>query len=189
MIGDRALARHPAAATQALPARPGRVLLLSPSSGLGGGIERYLDGVQQALLARGAVCQRLDLSRPGLAGHAGLLARGRAALPSGRGPARLILGHRALLPVGAMLARDPSVLGMSVLVHGSEVWSPQSWPRVRMERWLMRRPGVRMVAVSGFTAGTLIYRQPAVVLAPALPPRWFGILAAAFYLWPLAWAA
>jgi phosphatidylinositol alpha-1,6-mannosyltransferase len=179
VIGDRALARHPAAATQALPARPGRVLLLAPSSGLGGGIERYLDGVQQALLARGAVCQRLDLSRPGLAGHAGLLARGRAALRSGSGPARLILGHRALLPVAAMLARDPSVLGMSVLVHGSEVWSPPSWPRARVERWLMRRPGVRMVAVSGFTAGTLIYRQPAAVLAPALPSRWFEILATA----------
>jgi phosphatidyl-myo-inositol dimannoside synthase len=179
VIGDRAPARDRAAVTLAKPVRPGRVLLLAPSSGLGGGIERYLDGVQQALLAGGAACQRLDLTRPGLAGHAALLARGRAALTSGNGPARLIVGHRCLLPVAAMLARDPSVRGVSVLVHGSEVWSRRSQPRARVERWLMRRPGIRVVAVSGFTAGTLIHGQPAAVLPPALSPHWFESLATA----------
>jgi phosphatidyl-myo-inositol dimannoside synthase len=179
VIGDRAPARHRAVAALAKPARPGRVLLLAPSSGLGGGIERYLDGVQQALLAGGAACQRLDLTRPGLAGQAGLLVRGRAALRSGSGPARLIVGHRCLLPVAAMLARDRAVRGVSVLAHGSEVWSGRSAPWARVERWLMRRPGIRVVAVSGFTAGTLIHGRPAVVLPPALPSRWFGTLAAA----------
>jgi phosphatidylinositol alpha-1,6-mannosyltransferase len=179
MIGDRALACHPAAAGPAAPPRPGRVLLLAPSCGLGGGIERYLDGIQQALLARDTACQRLNLTRPGPAGQAALLARGRAALRSGGGPARLIVGHRGLLPVAALLARDPSVLGISVLVHGIEAWSRRSRVRARVERWLMRRPCVRVVAVSGFTAGTLIHGAPAAVLAPALPRHWFGTLATA----------
>lgn len=179
MIGDRARARHLTTAVPATPPRPRRVLLLAPSSGLGGGIERYLDGVQQALLARGRACQRLDLTRPGLAGQAALLARGSAALRSGNGPARLIVGHRGLLPVAAVLATDPSVLGISVLVHGIEAWSCRPWARARAERWLMRRPGVRVVAVSGFTAGALIHGVPAAVLAPALPPHWFEALVAA----------
>ena len=42
-----------------------RVLLLSPSRGLGGGIERYVATLEWAFAAEGVECQRLDLSGPG----------------------------------------------------------------------------------------------------------------------------
>jgi hypothetical protein len=42
-----------------------RVLLLSPSQGLGGGIERYVQTLEWAFAAEGVACQRLDLSGSG----------------------------------------------------------------------------------------------------------------------------
>ena len=84
----------------------GRVLLLSPSRGLGGGIERYVETVEWAFAAEGVKCQRLDLSGPGARGHARLLAHARSILRADPEPARLIVAHRALLPVAALLARD-----------------------------------------------------------------------------------
>src|SRR2546430_550894 len=104
----------------------GPVLLLAPSRGLGGGIERYVRTVQSALDDLGVPCQRLDLARPGPAGHRGLLAEAAAALPATGKPARLILGHRALLPVAALLARVRAVSGTSVICHGSDVWGSRA---------------------------------------------------------------
>ena len=43
----------------------------------------------------------------------------------------------------------------------------------------MRRRGVRLVAVSSYTAGALIARGPATILPPGLSGRWFGTLVAA----------
>ena len=131
----------------------GRVLLLSPSHGLGGGIERYVETVEWAFAAEGIECQRLDLSGPGARAHARLLAQGRAILRADSEPARLIVAHRALLPAAALLARDPAACGMSLLCHGSEMWGSRWRPRRSLERRLMRGAGVRVVAVSNFTAG------------------------------------
>ena len=58
----------------------GRVLLLSPSRGLGGGIERYVATVEWAFAAEGVECRRLDLSGSGARAHVRLLAQGRAIL-------------------------------------------------------------------------------------------------------------
>ena len=99
----------------------GGVLLLSPSRGLGGGIERYVTTLEWAFAAEGVPCQRLDLDRAGARAHARLLARGRAILRAGTEPARLVVAHRALLPVATLLARDPAAHGMSVVCHGSEM--------------------------------------------------------------------
>jgi len=52
-----------------------RVLLLSPSGGLGGGIERYVETLQWAFGEQGVACARADLEQPGLAGHWRLLRR------------------------------------------------------------------------------------------------------------------
>ena len=68
------------------PGMKDRVLLLSPSRGLGGGIERYLATLEWAFDAEGVESQRLDLSGPGARAHARLLARGRAVLRAGFGP-------------------------------------------------------------------------------------------------------
>ena len=99
-----------------------RVLLLSPSRGLGGGIERYVATLEWAFAAEGVECQRLDLSGSGARAHARLLAQGRAILRADSEPARLVVAHRALLPVAALLARDSAVCGVSVVCHGSEMW-------------------------------------------------------------------
>lgn len=157
----------------------GPVLLLAPSRGLGGGIERYVQTVQSALADLGVACQRLDLARPGPAGHRGLLAEAAAALPATGKPVRVILGHRGLLPVAALLARIRAVNGTSVICHGSDVWGPRARPRWKLENWLMHRRGVRIVAVSSFTAGALFPGGQAAVLPPGLSREWFGELVSA----------
>ncbi len=56
--------RHPAASANP-PGRAVKALLLAPSRGLGGGIERYVQAVQAAFTNQGVVHTRLDLARPG----------------------------------------------------------------------------------------------------------------------------
>jgi phosphatidyl-myo-inositol dimannoside synthase len=156
-----------------------RVLLLSPSRGLGGGIERYVQTLEWALAAEGVDCQRLDLTEPGARAHARLLAAGRVMLRAGSQPARLVVAHRALLPVAALLARDPAARGVSVVCHGCEVWESRWRPRGSLERWLMRRGTVRVVAVSNFTAGAILGDGRATVLPPGLSRTWFDTLTSA----------
>ena len=157
----------------------GRVLLLSPSRGLGGGIERYVATVEWAFAAEGIECRRLDLSGSGVRAHARLLAQGRVILRAEREPARLVVAHRTLLPVAALLARDSAVCGMSVVCYGTDVWGSRWRPRRKLERRLMRGAGVRVVACSNFTAGALMRDCRATVLRPALSREWFDTLAAA----------
>jgi glycosyltransferase involved in cell wall biosynthesis len=156
-----------------------RVLLLSPSNGLGGGIERYVKTLEWAFAAEGVECQRLDLTRSGIRAHLRLLAQGRAILRGEQVPTRLVAAHRALLPVAVLLARDSAVRGVSVLCYGREVWDSRWRPRGSLERRLMRGAAVRVVAVSNFTAGALMRDCRATVLPPALSQEWHDTLAAA----------
>ena len=158
---------------------PPSALLLAPSHGLGGGIERYVATVQSALDEAGVATRRLDLAHAGPAGHRALLAAGRTALAGLTGPVRVVAAHRALLPVAALLARSRPLSGISVICHGSDVWGSRWEPRRALESWLMRRRGVRLVAVSSYTAGALITRGQATILPPGLSRRWFGTLVAA----------
>lgn len=162
-------------------ARAERALLLAPSRGLGGGIERYLQTVESAFADAGVASRRVDLSRPGPAGHRALLAEAGSVLASFAGPARprLVVGHRSLLPVAAVLARTRPVDGISVVCHGSDVWKSRRTPRGGLEGWLMSRPAVRLVAVSSFTAGALLPHGLATILPPGLSRAWFGELARA----------
>ena len=155
-----------------------RVLLLSPSRGLGGGIERYVATVEAALAAESIECRRLDLSGAGARAHARMLARGRTILQTDSVPTRLVVAHRALLPVATLLARNPAVYGMSVVCYGSEIWGSRWQPRRALERRLMRVSGVRVVAVSNFSAGVLVRDCLATVLPPSLSEEWLGTLAA-----------
>ena len=125
-----------------------RVLLLSPSRGLGGGIGRYVATVEWACAADGIECQRLDLTGAGVHAHARLLAQGRTILRTDSEPAYLIVAHRALLPTAALIARDSVTCGMSVLCYGSEMWGSRRRPRRTLERRLMRGAGVWRVAIS-----------------------------------------
>ncbi len=180
MTGQTVLPRgHAAGARHQGASHADRVLLLAPSRGLGGGIERYVQTVQSAFDDAGIVSKRLDLVRPGPAGHRALLAEAAAALPATAPPTRLVIAHRTLLPVAALLAGVRKVGGISVICHGSDVWGSRWSPRRRLESWLMGRPGVRLVAVSSFTAGTLLPRGQATILPPGLSGAWFGELVAA----------
>ena len=157
----------------------GRVLLLSPSRGLGGGIERYVATVEWAFAAEEVDCQRLDLIGHGARAHARLLAQGRTILRAGSEPTRLVVAHRSLLPVASLLARESTACGMSALYYGSEMWGSRWRPRRELERRLMRGVGVRAIAISNFTAGVLVRDCLATILPPALSHEWFGTLAAA----------
>jgi phosphatidyl-myo-inositol dimannoside synthase len=154
----------------------GQVLLLSPSRGLGGGIERYVQGIQSAFDDTGVASRQLALARPGPAGHRALLAEARAALAGAATPTRVIVAHRALLPVATVLARIRAVSGISVVCYGSDVWGNRWLPRWRLESSLMRRSDVRIVAISSFTAGALFPGRQATILPPGLSATWFSEL-------------
>jgi glycosyltransferase involved in cell wall biosynthesis len=154
----------------------GRALLLAPSRGLGGGIERYVDTLEWAFIAEGIECRRVDLGRPGRQAHVRMLTEARKHLRASPEPTRLVLAHRCLLPVALLLAREPAAHGISVVCHGSDVWGARLRPRWHVEQRLMLRPAVRVVAVSSFTSGALSGRAPATVLPPGLSREWFETL-------------
>ena len=151
-------------------------LLLTLSRGLGGGIERYVETLEWSFAEQGIDCGRIDLRCAGAAAHAQLFAEARDRLRARVAPTRLVLGHRALLPVASLLARDRTVSGISVVCHGSDVWGARVRPRWWVEDRLMRRHDVRVVAVSSFTAGALSRGLPAAVLPPGLSRGWFDTL-------------
>jgi phosphatidyl-myo-inositol dimannoside synthase len=152
------------------------ILLLTPSRGRGGGIERYVETLEWAFAAQGIEGRRIDLDGSGPAAHARMLAQCRLQLRNSKGPTRLIVVHRALLPVASLLSRERSVCGISVVCHGTEVWGDRFRARWLAENCLMRRPSIRVVAVSGFTAGALVGNGPVTVLPPGLSRGWFDTL-------------
>lgn len=153
-----------------------RALLLTPSRGLGGGIERYVETLEWAFATSGVSHQRVDLRGSGPAAHARLVAAAHQRLRAAAGPVRLVLAHRALLPAAAVLARRRQVTGTSVICHGSDVWDTRLHPRRQLELHRMCQPGVRVVGVSSFTAGALAAHTPAAVLPPGLSAAWFQAL-------------
>jgi phosphatidylinositol alpha-1,6-mannosyltransferase len=156
-----------------------RALLLSPSRGLGGGIERYVETLEWAFAAKDVPCQRIDLQRAGLCGHARMAARARLHLRADTEHARLVVAHRSLLPAAVVLAQDDRVAGISVVCHGNDVWGTERLVRRAFENRLMRRPDVQVVAVSSFTAGALGRTGSARVLSPGLSSAWFDMLVGA----------
>jgi phosphatidyl-myo-inositol dimannoside synthase len=157
-----------------------RVLLLTPSRGRGGGIERYVETLEWAFAERGIQHVRVDLCHPGrrgrARGHARMLLDAHSLLRATGVPTRLVVAHRALLPAASLLARDRAACGISVVCHGTDVWGDRPRLRQSVENHLMRRPNVRVVAVSSFTAGALAGNCPATVLSPGLSRSWFQTL-------------
>jgi phosphatidyl-myo-inositol dimannoside synthase len=180
MRGVRVL-RHPKVGiqTQGHAFNGSRVLLLCPSRGLGGGIERYVETLEWALSAQRIYCQRLNLHRAGIRANAAMFSNGKMLLRGNSEPVRLVVGHPALLPVASLLAHEDSVCGIWVLCYGQEIWTSRHRPRRLLERVLMRRRDVRLVAISSFTAGTLGVDCRATILPPALSQEWFETLVSA----------
>ncbi len=159
----------------------GRVLLLTPSRGLGGGIERYAGTVEWALTAQHVEHLRVDLrtseQSPAAAAYPQMLARAGSYLRQSGVPPRLVVLHRALLPLAALLAARYPAAGISCICHGSDVWASRRGPRRLAENYLLGRPRVRVIAVSSFTAGALAGHCRSAVLPPGLSRPWFDTLA------------
>jgi phosphatidyl-myo-inositol dimannoside synthase len=153
-----------------------RALILAPSRGRGGGIERYAETLEWAFDSQNVDYHRIDLNRSGISAHSALLAESRAVVRGSGEPIRLVLLHRALLPVAALLARNPLVSGISVICHGSDVWGDRLRARSYIEGRLMQQPGVRVVTASSFTSGVLSRSCQTSVLSPGLSERWFSTL-------------
>lgn len=152
-------------------------LLLAPSRGRGGGIERYVETIEWALDAQGVSCHRMDLASAGIGAHARLLQQCRRRFrPGGGFTGRVIVAHRAMLPVAVLLTRQWRSCGISVICHGVEVWAARPRARRALEDRLMQRLGTRVVAVSNFTAGALFHDCQATILPPGLSARWFATL-------------
>ena len=66
----------------------GRVLLLTPSRGLGGGIERYVETLEWAFARQGVPYERIDLDRPGPAAQARMMIQARKLLRASPPPSR-----------------------------------------------------------------------------------------------------
>ena len=152
-----------------------RALLLTPSRGLGGGIERFVETLEWAFVEKGVEYRRVDLQHAGMTAHARMIAEARDQMLA-FAPARLIVAHQSLLPVARILTRRSPGCGISILCYGTDVWGTRRWVRQRIEHRLMRGFDVRIVAISGFTAGTLVRSCQATLLRPGLCREWFDTL-------------
>jgi phosphatidyl-myo-inositol dimannoside synthase len=131
-------------------------LLLSPSHGFGGGIERVVDAIESAWPSP---TRRLDLydarrdakSRGNWKAKTRFLARSVSAALTTR-PGKIVCLHIGLLPVAyfvGALTKAP----VTLVAYGTEVWAPMSPVRRR----LVRRCS-RLLAISHFTAQWLATR-------------------------------
>lgn len=153
-----------------------RVLLLAPSRGLGGGIERYVETIEWSFDIHGIEFRRIDLDGAGAAAHLGLLREYRAQTRGSWRPTRVVVAHPVLLPLAAVVARDSGRCGVSLICHGTDVWGSRLRARWLVESKLMRSSAVRVVAVSSFTAGAVFGDCAATILPPGLSRDWFQTL-------------
>lgn len=117
-----------------------KVLLLMPSSGLGGGIERYAETLISSFTAEGIYCCAMALRQAGWSANLRLLTECRKVLRAESGPVRIVLLHRALLPIARVLAQSGKVTGISVVLHGSDVWNNGLRIRRHIENHLLGLP-------------------------------------------------
>src|ERR1017187_3261078 len=98
-------AGHRSDADEGLYHASDRVLIMAPSRGLGGGIERYIETLDWALADQKISSMRIDLNRSGLRAQLIMLGKARALLRESPARTRLVVGHRSLMPVATLLAR------------------------------------------------------------------------------------
>ena len=156
-----------------------QVLCVAPSSGLGGGIERLVDAASEYLRSGGAAVDRVDLLtpavRPSLTVKIRFVARlYRSARRQGQ-PFVVLVMHPALTCVAWWATRCRLRSHLVVVFFGVDAWGR----RPLGLQQVLRRPRVRVVTISGFTAGALLRMAPAKVLAPGLGRHWYEQLVAA----------
>jgi len=153
-------------------------LLLTPSLGLGGGIERYASTLERAFAHCGESVQVLPLARPSP------ITLGRARFTCAvlraslyRRPTLLVAAHLGLLPVlfvASFLAPRARVV---LILHGAEIWGGMRPSRRLLIRHWKR---LQLVTVSSFSAGAVsMMGRDSAVIRPALEPQWLEMLQAA----------
>lgn len=156
---------------------PAGVLLLTPSRDLGGGIERYVTGLIDAVTRRGIPCQRLDLatsSRPaGILGKLRFAAKAWRTIAAAREPVRVVAAHRDLSPILPLFSWLPRYRGAVIVVHGREAWTDgHAWGNA-----ILRSRAVQVLAVSNYTRTVLTAAGVrSRVLPPGLSRDWFDVL-------------
>jgi phosphatidyl-myo-inositol dimannoside synthase len=155
-----------------------KALLLSPSDGLGGGIERYVFTVRAALVASGAQVASVSLrTAPARALRWG--DKARFAVRSLKAAARtrpdvVMAMHPGLLPALLFVRLVSPRARLVLFFHGSDIWRGAVW----WKRWLLKRwRHLELATVSNFSAGavSMIGKEP-VVLMPALDNAWHAQL-------------
>lgn len=161
------------------PSDPPTVLLLSPSGGLGGGIERYLISVVVALEEAGATVVRIDLRGPDRPFTVGtriwFAVRAVAAGLRHRQPAAVLVGHPRLLPVARAVVAVARARRAPVLFYGTDIFALSRGAAARLRRGRAFFP----VTISSYSAGALSWCGPAPVLPPVLDLDWRATLMAA----------
>jgi phosphatidylinositol alpha-1,6-mannosyltransferase len=157
------------------------VLLLAPSRGAGGGIERYIEAMVEALNDSGAIVNSVAVvDGPDAKATCGAKVRFViqavvTALQMRRMGRRcqIIIAHpslAALAPGLRALAGSPH--RPILVLYGQEAWLPGT-----MLRCITRVRQVEMMAISDFTAGAAVSMGNARVLPPGLSRKWFLQLA------------
>lgn len=155
------------------------VLLLAPSMGLGGGIERYVVMIRTALEACGERVTVLPLNGPGGASRMNKLqftARAIRVAMSQR-PTLVLAMHPGLLPVLVALHVLAPKSRPFVALYGIDIWQGLGyWTRRTLRRW----GHLELMTISTFSAGavSMLGREP-VIVRPALTDTWHQRLAAA----------
>lgn len=152
-----------------------------PSRGLGGGIERYMEGVIAALEEGGdevRIVAMLTSSarRPNAVAKVSFLweaAKATVKLRMQRRGAALIIGCPAFASIGAILSlvsgRQGS--GRFLFAYGQEVWHLP----LALRLWVALG-NFELVTISDFTAGALVGIGNAAVLPPGLTAEWYSTL-------------
>lgn len=156
-----------------------QVLCVSPSTGLGGGIERLVDAAVEYLGSGGAAVERVDLLthgvRPSLAVKVRFVGQlHRAARRQGQ-PFAVLVMHPALTWAAWWATRNRLRRHLVVVFFGVDAWGRHPFGL----RQVVRRPRARVVTISGYAAGALLRTAPAKVLAPGVGRHWYEQLVAA----------
>lgn len=153
------------------------MLLLTPSAGLGGGIERYLTTVEECLRAGGAEVLRLNLHEPGDSRAARLRFAVRTLACAWRsGHVHTVAtGHPNLIPLGAVAAWLTRARRAPVVFYGNDIWSLRRVDRAILTRHRTLRP----LTISSYSAGALSTIGLAPILRPGISPSWRATLLAA----------
>lgn len=160
-----------------------RVVVVTPSAGLGGGIERYATTMVHALESHDVNVVVHSLAAPGrpatMSRKCAFALRIWVSCLMASEDFHLVLAHPDLLPAALTARLAPRCRTVSVICHGTDIWQGSNMTA----RALLRLLRARVFGVSGFSAGAVLGWAPAGVLPPGLDPAWFNTLHDASVAW------